>query len=227
MKNVNSTYIFESPYLVARKVIKLTLAILFLGLGTISHVSIAKLNTQSLELIESPHFDIFRIAEVANLPTSRKIYVSHIDADFDSAWLKEFRSKTTKTYRNRVLRDYSRTLEDQIKQKLIKSGWSVFDEPEEGILVLKTKLTDLYIFGPQVITREHVLVTQIGQSSVTFSLEGTDRHTIFEGEDKGIAGGIQNHFIETNEAINFSRFNRLMTLWATNIVYYADTIIDG
>ncbi|MDU0352664.1 hypothetical protein RS130_00910 [Paraglaciecola aquimarina] len=198
---------------------------LIVYMAAISHLSSAKTTADLSELIQNPHFDVLRIAEKASIPSSKKIYVSPVEANFSRSWEREFKGVTTKAYRKRVIRDYSQALEERIKQQLKTSGWQVFESPEEGILMLSAKITDLYIYGPQKLSREHTLVKQIGQSSLDLVLQGTDSLTILEIQDIGIAGGIGNHFIETDNAINFSRFDRLMQAWATHFVSYADMLI--
>jgi hypothetical protein len=195
-------------------------------LGLVSHSTLAKLNTTVPSSPHQTYFDVLQISDSAMIPTSRKIYVSSVEANFDSGWMKEFRGETTDTYRNKVLHDYSQALEQHIKQQLEKAGWQVFDEPQEGSLVLKAKLTDIYIYGPQKQIRQHTLVKQIGKSSVNLVIEGIDNRTIIELKEHGVAGGVNNHFIEADNAINFSRFNRLMKGWAINFAGYADSVVD-
>ncbi len=202
------------------------ICVLFICITIISYTSYAQPNTKALELISNPHFDVLRIADSALIPSSRKIYIGDIGASFSSSWIKEFKGQTTSRYRNQILDEYSQALKNNIKQKLLLSGWQVFEQAEPGTLILKAKLTDLYIYGPQKQTREHILVKTIGQSTVSFIVEGIDQQAIMEMQDHRVAGSASNHFIEVDKGINYSRFNSLMQAWATHLVMYVDSVVE-
>ncbi|MFC3121472.1 hypothetical protein [Agaribacter flavus] len=181
----------------------------------------------SLESIGTPHFDSLRVAENASIPKSRKIYIAEVSANFGNDWLREFKGKTTEQYKKRVLADYSKALKKHLVNRLSDAGWQVLDKYESGALIVDAQLKDLYINGPEKLIREHILVRNIGQSSILISVAGADNNVIFEIEDRRNAGGLDNYFIETDNAINYGWFSQLMDTWAGKFVVYLDASTSG
>lgn len=188
----------------------------------LSASAFANSDNGAMSAIASPHFDIFRVAEHAVLPASRKIYVKDITAEFSASWKMEFGGQTSKNYKARVLRDYSKVLKAHLEDKLAESGWKVIDTPEEGVLVVNAVLKDLYLEGPQKLTREHILVSNIGKSSILVTVDGADKNPIFEIEDRQNISGFDSFFVEADNAINYARFNTVMESWASKFVAYLD-----
>ncbi len=181
-----------------------------------------KQSTEGLEAIGTPHFDSLKVAEDAVIPVSRKVYISDIKANFARDWMNTYRSDTTKHYRNKVLNDYSKALKAHLVDRLTLSGWDVVDTYENGALIVNAQIKDLFITGPEKLTREHVLVRNIGQSSIVINVEGANKQTMFEIEDRRDAGGLDSVFIETDNAMNYSWFSQLMKDWAGKFVIYLD-----
>lgn len=176
---------------------------------------------QGLDSIPNSHFDSFRVSENAKLPKSKRIFINDVSANFDKEWLVKFNKKTTKEYQEKVLQDYSQMLKQNIKAKLVSSGWDVMDSYEEGSIVMSAQLKNLYINGPEKLNRQHMLVKNIGKSSIEIVVNGADNQPIIIIEDKRNARG-DSFFIEANNATNFSWFNRLTENWATVFVAYLD-----
>ncbi|MGJ8679598.1 hypothetical protein [Paraglaciecola sp.] len=176
----------------------------------------------TLDPITTPHFDAFYIAQRAALPTSRKVSIAEVTVSFDSDWLFKFKGSTTSKYRKRIVKEYSQMLKKQIASKLSRSGWQVVDNDGSAVLSVKAHLKDLYIEGPEKINREHQLVRNIGQSTIVIEVKGVDDNPIFLIEDRRSTGGLSSNFIETDRAMNFSWFNKLVGNWATIFVAYLD-----
>lgn len=67
-----------------------------------------------------------------------------------------------------------------------------------------------------------MLVKNIGQSSIVIVVNDVDNQPMFVIEDKRNAGGLANNFIETDNAINFTWFNKLVENWVSTFVVYLD-----
>lgn len=177
-------------------------------------------NIEDLEIINSPHFDSFMVAQKAVFPKTKKIYITDVSATFSNDWLREFRGKTTKNYRNKVLHEYSNMLKTHIKTKLTEAGWQVVDNNEADALSITAQLKDIFINGPQKVIREQQLVRNIGQSSIVFGVNGVDNNTILILEDRRNIAGLEGYFIETDNSTNFTFFNRVVEQWTNAFVAY-------
>ncbi len=186
-----------------------------------AHASL-KYKSNTLDPIDAPHFISFAIAQHAALPKSKKISIDDIAVSFDKEWLFKFKGKTSSKYRSNIINNYQQMLRQQIEAKLVNAGWQIVDKNSGEGLSVKAQLKDLYIEGPESLKREHVLVRTIGKSSIVIELIGVDNNPIFLIEDSRYTGSISGNLIETDRAMNYSWFNKLMGSWATNFVEYLD-----
>lgn len=171
----------------------------------------------SLETLEGTPFKTFKVADDAKIPSSRMIYISQVDATFSQNWLNKFNSKTSRSYRSKTLDDFSEALRSHLVEKLTETGWKVVDTPQEGALIVDAMLRDIHINGPQQINLQHSLVTFIGYSNIELLIKDANEKVILQIEDQRIASAQFSDLIETNSALNFSRFNKLFKAWASDL----------
>lgn len=175
-----------------------------------------------LNTIESPYFKTVHAADKAVFPKTKKVFIAEISTAFAADWLSDFKSQTTDSYRNNILKDYKSMLENHLKEQFALAGWQVIDNNEKNALEVKAILKDIYINGPAKKAREEVLVKEIGRSTIEISVKGVDNEIIWLIEDTRGTGGAGGLFIETDKTTNFSWFSRLTKNWATIFVTYLD-----
>lgn len=193
---------------------------LFLAVGARPSIASVQDIEYPLLSISTEHFDSFRIADNAVLPSSRKVYLGDISVNFDSDWLKKFKGKVTSSYQNRIERDFSQMLREHVKNSLLAYGWTVVNEYEDGVLTIKAELLDLYISGPKTLNKQHVMVGSAGSSSIVIQVVGLDKRTFIEIEDKRQAGGVSGQLVEIDSTVNYSLFSKLTENWAKIFVAY-------
>lgn len=176
--------------------------------------------------LHDTYFKSFWVADKISFPSEKKIYVAQVEVAFSSAWLTEFEPETTPAYRERIKSSYGKEMHSQLTEHLSRAGWIVVSEPDENSLTMRAKLDDIYIVAPQTGVFKNSLVSYIGKSDLKIELIGTDANTILKVEDGRVVEGLGNAFIETNRAVNYSRFKKLMVHWANVITPYLDLIAD-
>ena len=183
--------------------------------------------TNTLNSINSEHFDSFMVADAAELPMVKKIFIEESKVSFDRDWLKKFRFATHKRYRESIQKKYSKMLTSQLKDSLVDAGWTVVDKPQDDALTVIAQFKDLHITAPDTVNRQNKLVYSVGKVAISLEVKGTDDQLFFALEDYGNAGGITGSLFETERALNYSIFNRLASKWANNFVVYLDLSMDA
>lgn len=200
--------------------------VLALMLMLCTFTSVATIDKQDEGGLQDTYFKSFWVADKVAFPSERKIYIGQVDAAFSSSWLTEFESETSPAYREAIKNSYGKAMHEQLRKHLSKSGWIVVSQPIENCLILRAKLDDIYIVAPQAGVIKNSLVSYIGKSNLKIELIGTDANTILKIEDGRVVEGLGTAYIETNRAVNYSRFKKLMMHWADAIIPYVDLLAD-
>lgn len=192
----------------------------------LSHVANAELPSK-LAAIESEHFDSFMVADKAEIPKGKKIFIESSTVSFDDAWLRKFKGKTTQHYRERIQKNYAIMFKEHLTTKLESAGWVVVDSAQADALTLSGHFKDLYINAPDTVSFNHDMVYSVGETSIVLEVKGTDSEAFFTIEDRRNAGGISGGLFETERALNYAFFSRLTETWAVNFVVYLDMSVDA
>lgn len=181
----------------------------------------------SLSVVESEHFDSLLVADAADLPTSKTVFINNTTVSFSENWLDEFEAKTSARYRQKTKERYSNMLREQLRSKLESAGWNVVDTAQKDALMLNAQFKDLYITAPDTSNMSHQLVASVGHASIVLEVSGVNGEAFLTLEDKGNAGGIVGRLFETERALNYSFFNRMTGTWASNFVLYLDITMNA
>lgn len=177
-----------------------------------------------LEPLTVPEFREFLVASDFKLPLTRKIYIADPKVEFAQAWLKRFESETTETYRNLVVRDYSKGLAEALAQALIESGWQVVDEPSADAVQLSPRLFDLFIFEPETVGIKQTILAYAGQAAVELVFRTPGSQPFMKIVDyrrtRDSAG------VVANRTTNYYYFKLLMSDWSGSAVKYLNNIMD-
>lgn len=190
-----------------------------------SGVALAVQNEDLLH-IEGTSFDVFKISDDIAFPASKKIYIEDVKASFSKEWMSKFRSKTTKRYRTDTLEDYAIAFRTQLVKKLSSAGWNVLDGPEENAIRVRAALSDVEINAPDLLLISNSLVLYIGSSSLELSILDANEQAMLFIEHESVVSSISSTFIETDNAMNFARFNKLFSAWANNFTVYFDMVSE-
>lgn len=197
-----------------------------IGLMTYSGALFAVIDDSSLESIEGTSFDTFKVADGIKFPASRKVYIEIVEASFSKDWIKEFKTKTSRRYRDKTLQKYAETFRSHLGNKLANSGWILLSEPEEGAMKITAKLSNVHINGPSSVDMMNALVLNIGRSGIELIIRDADNNPALHIQDYGLAGSPSDSLIETNKAMNFVGFNKLLYGWANNVTVYLNLIAE-
>lgn len=201
------------------------LAVSLLWVFTYSGTALAVDNERLLH-IEGTSFDVFKISDDMAFPASKKIYIEDVKASFSKAWMSKFKSKTSESYRDKTLHDYAQAFQNQLAKKLTGAGWQVTDDPEETAMRVRTVLSNLEITAPDMLLISSSLVLYIGSSTFELSILDANEQALLYIQDVGVASSISSSFVETDNAMNFARFNKLFGAWANNFTVLFDMVSD-
>jgi hypothetical protein len=135
-------------------------------------------------------------------------------------------AQTSRHYREKTATEYAEAFRKQLKKKLNDSGWDVIDIPEESAMTIKATLFDLNINAPDIGVISHPLVLYIGSSSFELSILDANNQLALFISHNGTASSISSSFVETDNAMNFSRFNKLFNGWANNFAVYLNIVSE-
>ena len=195
------------------------------GALTYSGTALALQNERLLP-VEGTSFDVFKISDNIAFPASKKIYIEDVKASFSKEWMSKFKSKTTKRYREQTLHDYAQAFHEQLTNKLSSAGWNITDKPEETAMRVSAGLTDIEINAPDLLLISNSLVLYIGSSSLELSILDANEQAMLYIQHEDAVSSISNSFIETDNAMNFSRFNKLFSAWANNFTVFFDMVSE-
>ncbi|WP_371195097.1 hypothetical protein [Glaciecola sp. SC05] len=177
-----------------------------------------------LQSMAGTPFDSFKVADNAAISASKKIYIEKVDASFSKDWLTKFTSKTSRNYRNTTLQQYADSFRTHLIEELNSAGWEVVNAPYDGVLVASAVLSNIHISGPQQIGTQHSLITEFGFSHIEFDLKGGNKRSILQIQDRRSVATSSGTLIETNRALNFSKFSHLFKGWANDITVFINLI---
>lgn len=195
-----------------------------IGLTADSGAVFAVSEDSSLESIEGTSFDLFEVADDINFPTSRKVYIEAVEASFSKVWMRKFRNKTSRSYRKNTLQKFAETFHSHLSEKLANSGWIVINAPEEEAMKVSAKLLNLHINGPETVDMTNTLVLNIGKSGLELTIVDADNQLALHIKDSRVVGSLSESYFETNNGMNFIRFNKLFNGWANNFTVFLNII---
>lgn len=196
-----------------------------LGVVFYSGTALADQN-EGLLHIDGTSFDVFKISDDIAFPSSKKIYIEDVKASFSKEWMSKFRAKTSKRYRVNTLDDYAQAFRAQLVKKLSSAGWKVIDGPEENAMRVRATLSDVEINAPDLLLISNSLVLYIGSSSLELSILDANDQAMLYIQTESVVSSISSTFIETDNAMNFARFNKLFSAWASNFTVFFDMISE-
>jgi hypothetical protein len=204
---------------------KQLMALLFLSSMMYSTPALA-IEDSALVALEGTSFNVFEIADTLSFPSSKKIYIEPVEANFSSNWMREFKTKTSSGYRDSTLDRYAESLQTHIGEKLAGTGWTIVNTPEDSAIRISAKVLDLTINAPEITNTVNALVLNMGAARLELAVFDANNTLGLRIEDARVAGSPSDSYIETNRALNFTRFDKMFGGWANDTVIFLNIISE-
>lgn len=181
---------------------------------------------ENLARMASPDFDNFYLASQFKASTAKKIYVESVPVAFSEDWMRDFRTKTSSHYQERIKEKYGDTLRELLVEGLQESGWQVFKEKTPGAYVLSPKIVGLNIYAPNEPGIRDVIIRNAGHATVNLDFKTPDGVTFIKIDDRRETDATVGSPIVANRATNYRYFKMLMELWSDKSIEYFNEVID-
>ena len=175
-----------------------------------------------LEPLPSSDFDQMWVASTIKLPTTRKIYIDEPEVVFSEKWLDRFYAVTSSHYREKIIRDYGRSLKKELKKALVNGGWQVVNSPHKNALRVSPRMIELFIFQPDTTGLKVTIAADAGQSGVELIFQNAESSPFLKIVDYRTA---KSGAFVVNRATNHRNFKTLMTDWSEGAVIYLNSIM--
>lgn len=181
---------------------------------------------ENLERMPSPDFDNFYLASQFTATMSKSIYVEKVPVAFSDDWMRDYRTKTSSHYQERIKEKYGDTLRKLLVERLRESGWEVLKEKTSGAYVLSPQIVGLNIYAPNLPGIRDVIIRNAGHATVNLEFKTPSGVTIIKIDDRRETRENIGSPIVANRATNYRYFKMLMELWSDKSIEYFNEVID-
>lgn len=173
---------------------------------------------QSLQEASFKGFDSVKIAQQARLSDFKSVYVAEPELNFADYWLRKNRFDVTKSDEQRIRRDYTRLLKQELEKSLTShTQLQLVDTPNADTLVITPQLERFRLTAPDLrgaLTKN--FVDYVGSAELVLRLskgpEGQVLAELADHRQTRTFGGIGD-LKPTNRAVNRHDFKWLFRQW--------------
>lgn len=170
------------------------------------------------------NFDFVFVGEGERIPRFETVFIEPTEVSLSDYWLREHRGDYTDRDLTRIHENYGRLLNEALSEGLIEhTGLVVTNNRAEADMVLRPKLKDLNIYGPDLSTPDlrRYYVQEAGNATFDLVLLSPDDRVIAQFVDHREAYPMAGDRLEwTNRVTNYRRFSHLMDRWTRNLSTY-------
>lgn len=145
------------------------------------------------------------------------VFIEAPSVEFQKNWQRDHRTSTSNHYKERIKKEYAQLLMTEISQALTDKAVLAIKPNKEGTktLIIKPKIIDLYINGPETVYPSKVFVTSAGWATLELQLINAQGVHIGTISDHGDTRDSPSSYPKrATRASNYYDFKRLMRDWS-------------
>lgn len=155
----------------------------------------------------------------------KKVFIKQPEVTFQTNWINKFGDEKTRSYRERVAREYAELLTESIRNKFSSEmNLEITEQRSDDVLVIMPKVFDLYIDYPDIGGIQDVIIASAAgyakMELVIYSPKTESVLGMFSDKRSTKKPGIV--LVSKPRVINTRAFSQLFNVWVDDIAMAID-----